>query len=79
MSDCICKKCKAVVGRGKLKDGSCVDVEACMKLMKWQKTPKDDEDYRPKRILDTKYFAKYRYKQGQSLRYPDKPRPEETG
>ena len=78
MPDYICKICKAVVGRSKLKNGACKDALKCMELVKYQKEERKEERT-SMRILDSKYFDKYRYKSRGTLRVTNKPRPEETG
>lgn len=66
-----------MVGRSKLKDGSCIDIEACIKLIKWQKTPKEG-NHRPKNLLESHYFDNYRTNGRGSLRVTGKTRPQET-
>ena len=76
MSDTICKRCSCIVGRSKLKNGECVNIEQCMKMIKYQKEEKE-EDYQRKKLLNMHYFDKYRYKQRGSIRPTDRSRSQE--
>ena len=60
MSDCVCKKCKCVRGRSKLKDGVCIDALFCMKMIKEHKEKKE-QNYEGTNLLKSRYFEKYRY------------------
>lgn len=36
MSDIICSKCKCLVGRHKLENGQCINVDRCMEMVKYE-------------------------------------------
>jgi len=65
-----------MVGRSNLKDGSCVNIEQCMKMIKFQKEKKE-EKYKRTNILNSKYFEEYRHNRARSLRSTDRSRSQE--
>lgn len=58
MSDIICSKCKCLVGRHKLENGQCINVDRCMEMVKYEQ--KDIIQNHNINILNNRYFDEHK-------------------
>ena len=56
MSSVYCSKCRCRMGRSKLKDGQCIDIDGCIKRMQYQKSEDEDHYEHKINIFETDYL-----------------------